>query len=517
MRLLTPFVNEPLTDFTREENYRKMKEALDHVRSQLGREYPLIIGGKEVYTREKIVSRNPSCHSESVGLVSRADRDLAQQAVEAAAKAFPAWKNVPPEARARCLLKAAAILRRRKFEFSAWIVLEAGKNWVEADADTAEAIDFLEFYAREMMRLAQPQPLTPYPGEENILEYLPLGVGVVIPPWNFPLAILVGTTAAPVVAGNTVVLKPASNTPVIAYKFMEVLREAGLPGGVVNYLPGSGGEVGDFLVGHPQVHFINFTGSKEVGLRINALAAQIAPEQKWLKRVIAEMGGKDAIIIDEECNLDEAIAGTLVSAFGFSGQKCSACSRLIVVGKVYQEVLDRLAAKVALLKVGPADEYGVDLGPVIDQASFNKIMQYVEIGRREGRLLVGGKGDDSRGYFIWPTVFADVPPGARIAQEEIFGPVLAVIPARDFDEALAIANDTEYGLTGGVYSSNRFHLEKARREFHVGNLYFNRKITGALVGVQPFGGFNMSGTNSKAGGGDYLKLFMQSKVVSERF
>ncbi|MDQ0286433.1 1-pyrroline-5-carboxylate dehydrogenase [Desulfofundulus luciae] len=515
--MLMPFANEPLTDFTREDNQKKMKEALEKVKSRLGREYPLIIGGEQIYTEEKIVSYNPSCHSEVIGRVSRAHQALAQRAVETAAEAFLSWRQVPPEARARYLFKAAAIMRKRKHELSAWMVLEAGKNWAEADADTAEAIDLLEFYGREMIHLAQPQPVTPYPGEENTLEYLPFGVGVIIPPWNFPLAILTGTTVGPVVAGNTVVLKPASNTPVIAYMFMEIMQEAGLPPGVINFLPGSGGEIGDFLVEHPLVHFINFTGSRDVGLHINSLAARIAPGQKWIKRVVAEMGGKNAIIIDEECNLDEAVAGVITSAYGFSGQKCSACSRLIVVGDAYRPVLDRLTERVAQLKTGPAEEYGTDVGPVIDDASYNKIMGYIQIGREEGRLLVGGQGDNSRGYFIWPTVFADVAPRARIAQEEIFGPVLAVIQAKTFDEAIAIANDTEYGLTGGVYSRNRAHLEKARREFHAGNLYFNRKCTGALVGVQPFGGFKMSGTNSKAGGREYLKLFMQAKSISERF
>ncbi|MBE3587560.1 MAG: L-glutamate gamma-semialdehyde dehydrogenase [Thermoanaerobacteraceae bacterium] len=515
--MLMPFKNEPLTDFSREENRQQMLAAIGMVRSRLGRDYPLIIGGKEIFTDEKITSINPSRHNEVIGRVSRADRALARQALEKAREAFKTWRQVPPEARARYLFKAAAIMRRRKHELSAWMVLEAGKNWAEADADTAEAIDFLEFYGREMIRLAEPRPVTPYPGEENTLEYLPLGVGVVIPPWNFPLAILTGTTVGPVVAGNTVVLKPASNTPVTGYMFMEVMREAGIPEGVINFVPGSGSEIGDFLVGHPLVHFINFTGSKDVGLHINSLAAQIAPGQQWIKRVAAEMGGKDAIIIDDESDLDEAVAGVITSAFGFSGQKCSACSRLIVVGEAYQPVLEKLAAGVAALKVGPAEEYGVNLGPVIDQASYNKITGYLQTGRSEARLLTGGRSDDSEGYFIWPTVFADVPPTARIAREEIFGPVLAVIPARSFQEALAMANDTEYGLTGGVYSRNRAHLELARREFHVGNLYFNRKCTGALVGVQPFGGFKMSGTNSKAGGRDYLKLFMQSKSIAERF
>jgi len=515
--MLIPFANEPLTDFSREENRRRMTAALAAVRERLDREYPLIIGGKQIFTEEKIISRNPSLHAEVIGRVSKANRELAEKALQTAAETFATWRLVPPEARARYLFKAAAIMRRRKFELSAWMVLEAGKPWAEADADTAEAIDFLEFYGREMIRLGQPQTVTAYPGEENTLEYIPLGVGVIIPPWNFPLAILTGTTVGPVVAGNTVVLKPSSNTPVIAAMFMEVMKEAGLPEGVINYLPGDSAEIGDFLVGHPLVHFINFTGSKDTGLHINGLAAQIAPGQLWIKRVAAEMGGKDAIIIDEECDLEEAVAGAVTSAFGFSGQKCSACSRLIVVGGAYEPVLVRLVERVKQLVVGPAEDCNTSVGPVIDAASYKKITGYLEIGRREGEVLTGGEGDDSRGYFIRPTVIAGVSPTARIAREEIFGPVLAVMRAGDFAEAIAIANNTEYGLTGAVYTKNRAHLELARREFHVGNLYFNRKCTGALVGVQPFGGFNMSGTNSKAGGRDYLKLFMQAKSVAERF
>ncbi|OAT79359.1 L-glutamate gamma-semialdehyde dehydrogenase [Desulfotomaculum copahuensis] len=515
--MFIPFVNEPLTDFTREENRRRMNAALAAVRERTGRTYPLLIGGEEIHTGEKIVSYNPSQHDEVIGQVSRADRALAEKALQTAAQTFTSWRLVPPEARARYLFKAAAIMRRRKFELSAWMVLEAGKPWAEADADTAEAIDFLEFYGREMIRLGAPQPVTAYPGEENTLEYIPLGVGVVIPPWNFPLAILTGTAVGPVVAGNTVILKPSSNTPVIAAMFMEVMREAGLPDGVINYLPGNSADIGDFLTGHPLVHFINFTGSKDTGLHINRLAAQTAPGQRWIKRVAAEMGGKDAIIIDADCDLDEAVAGAVTSAYGFSGQKCSACSRLIVTGEAYAPVLTKLVERVKQLKVGPAEEWGTSVGPVIDAASYKKITGYIETGRREGEVLTGGTGDDSRGYFVQPTVIAGVSPAARIAQEEIFGPVLAVIQAKDFDEAIAIANNTDYGLTGGVYSRNRNHLEQARREFHVGNLYLNRKCTGALVGVQPFGGFNLSGTNSKAGGRDYLKLFMQAKSIAERF
>ncbi len=407
-------------------------------------------------------------------------------------------------------------MRRRKFEFSAWMVEEAGKSWAEADADTAEAVDFLEYYGRQMLHYAQGMAVTPLPGEYNECFYIPLGVGVVIAPWNFPLAILAGMTMAAVAAGNTVVMKPASTTPVIAAKFMELLDEIGLPPGVVNYLPGSGASLGDYLVAHPGVRFVNFTGSREVGVRINKLAAEVAPGQKWLKRVVAEMGGKDAIIVDNEADVEAAASGIVASAFGFGGQKCSACSRAIVVKEVYDELVAKVAVKTRALRVGPASDSGVSLGPVIDAGAQKKILDYIAIGKKEGRLVAGGEAGDSAGYFVQPTVFADVPPQARIAQEEIFGPVLVIIKAENFAEAIAIANDTDYGLTGAVYSANRDKLAKARREFHVGNLYLNRKCTGALVGVHPFGGFNMSGTDSKAGGADYLLLFLQAKAVSEK-
>jgi len=391
------------------------------------------------------------------------------------------------------------------------------KSWVEAYADVAEAIDFMEFYAREMMRLGPPQPVVDYPGEENELRYIPLGVGAVIPPWNFPLAILTGMTTAAVVTGNTVVLKPASAAPTIAAKFMEVMREASLPAGVINFLPGPGSSVGDILVTHPLTRFIAFTGSKEVGLRIHELAAKPQPGQIWLKRTILEMGGKDCIIIDEDADLESAVEGVNWSAFGFQGQKCSACSRLVIHEAVYDRFLDMVVERAKQNTVGDPVDGRNFMGAVIDEAALRKITGYIDIGRTEGRLVLGGERLSGEGYFLPPTIFADVDPNARIAQEEIFGPVLSVIKAHDFDHALRIANSTEYGLTGGVYSNNRRHLERARHEFHVGNLYFNRKITGALVGVQPFGGFNMSGTDSKAGGSDYLLLFMQAKSISERW
>jgi 1-pyrroline-5-carboxylate dehydrogenase len=452
-----------------------------------------------------------------VGRVARADQTLAEEALRSAWAAFEPWAACTPAARARVLHKAAALLRAEKHVFSATMVYEAGKSWVEADADTAEAIDFLEYYGREAIRLAAPVDLPRLSGEDNELIAQPLGVGIVIPPWNFPLAITLGMTAAAVVTGNTVVLKPASLTPIIAARAVDLLARAGLPPGVVNFLAGSGGEIGDYLVGHPRTRFISFTGSREVGVHINALAAQVAPGQRWLKRVVAEMGGKDAIIVDASADLDAAAEGIVTSAFGYQGQKCSAASRAIVLEPVYQTVLGKVAQRAEALRIGPAEEAPTQVAAVIDQAQFDKVLGYVDTGRREGRLVVGGESLGLAGWYIQPTVVADVAPQARVAQEEVFGPLLAMISAPDFATALEIANGTEYGLTGGVYARDRAHLERARREFQVGNLYFNRKITGAMVGAQPFGGFNMSGTDSKAGGPDYLALFQQAKVIVERF
>lgn len=514
--MVTEFRNEALVNFSLPENKQAMEMALGRIAAQKGGHYPLVIGGQKITTQTLITSVNPSNFAEVIGTTASANTELAEKAVQAAITAFADWQYVSPEERARYLFKAAAVMRRKKFEFSAWLVEEAGKNWVEADADTAEAIDFLEYYAHQMLKYAAGMPVVPNAGEQNECFYIPLGVGLIVPPWNFPLAILTGMTAAAIVTGNTVIMKPASTTPVIAAKLMELWEEVSLPPGVVNFLPGSGGIIGDFLVSHPHIRFINFTGSKEVGLRINKLAAEISPGQKWIKRVVAEMGGKDAIIVDNEADLEDAANGIVSSAFGFQGQKCSACSRAIIVKDVYEEMVAKIIAKTRALKLGPASEPGVDLGPVIDIHAYNKILEYIEIGRGEGRIVAGGTKGADTGYFIEPTVIADVAPHARIAQEEIFGPVVAIIKAEDFDQALAIANDTEYGLTGAVYSRNRAKLEKARREFHVGNLYFNRKCTGALVGVHPFGGFNMSGTDSKAGGSDYLLLFMQAKSVTEK-
>jgi 1-pyrroline-5-carboxylate dehydrogenase len=507
------FRNEPFTDFSREENARLMRAAIEKVKSELGREYPLVIGGERLKTEGKFESFNPAKKTEVVGRFQKATQELARRAVETAHETFKTWRYTPAAQRADLLFRVASLLRERKHEMSAWMIYEVGKSWAEADGDTAEAIDFCEFYAREMLRYAGPQTLTKIEGEDNRLEYLPLGVGVVIPPWNFPLAIMAGMTVASAVTGNTVVLKPSSDAPTIAYKFFELLEEAGMPAGVVNFMTGSGGEVGDTIVDHPLTRYIAFTGSKEIGLRINERASKAQPGQIWIKRVVAEMGGKDAIIVDADADLDDAATGVVQSAFGFQGQKCSACSRAIIHQDVYEEMLDRIAERTAKLKVGDPTDPATTMSAVINQKAFKTINEYIEKGKAEGgRVLAGGGADGEQGFFIEPTVIADVKAGATIEQEEIFGPVLAVIPARDFDDALRIANDTEYGLTGALYTMDEAKIERARREFHVGNLYLNRKCTGALVGAHPFGGFNMSGTDSKAGGRDYLSLFMQAKV-----
>ncbi|HZS04382.1 MAG TPA: L-glutamate gamma-semialdehyde dehydrogenase [Blastocatellia bacterium] len=518
---LPPFKNEPYRDFSDETNAQAMLRAIADVEAQTGREYPLVIGGERITTGDLVESRNPSKFSEVVGRVHRASRELADKAIKAAWQAFATWQYTPVEERVAYLVKASAEMRRRKDEFNAWMVLEVGKSWAEAEADTAEAIDFMEFYARQALRFAEPQPLTqsPLKDEINDLTYIPLGAGAVIPPWNFPLAILAGMTTAAVVTGNTVVLKPSDDSPVIAAKFMELMEQISLPPGVVNFLPADGPTVGEYLVEHPQTRFISFTGSMAVGLRINELAARPKPGQLWIKRVVAEMGGKDTIVVDETADVEAAAEGIVASAFGFSGQKCSACSRAVVVDAVYDQVLQKVVERTKKLVVGPVRDVKNYTGPVSSQRAFDKVSSYVEIGKDEGRVVAGGGRHElaEEGWFIQPTVIADVDPKARVAQEEIFGPVLAVIKAKDVDDALAIANNTIYGLTGAFYSTRRDRIERARREFHVGNLYINRKCTGALVDVHPFGGFNMSGTDSKAGGRDYLGLFLQAKSVAEKY
>lgn len=515
--ILSEFKNEPLCDFQgNSQHFGAMQEALEAVRKELGQDYALVIGGQRIKTEDRFSSYNPAQKDQVVGVFSKGAAEHASRAIQAAEEAFRTWSRSPAEARVELLQSAAKILRDRKFYYAAWMVFEVGKPWAEADADVAEAIDFCEYYSREMLRLARPAPLTAIPGEKNYLQYIPLGVGVVIPPWNFPLAILAGMTTASIVTGNTVVTKPSSDSPTIAYKFLEILEQAGMPPGVVNFLPGPGGTVGNTLVSHPRTRFVAFTGSKEVGLGINELAAKHVPGQIWIKRVLAEMGGKDSIVVDSDTDLDAAADGVSASAFGYQGQKCSACSRAIVVESVYDSFLEKLKACVKKIKVGPPDDPATYMGPVINESAKKSILGYIEVGQKEGRLIAGGLEGSGQGHFIQPTVIADVPPKGRIAQEEIFGPVLAVIKARDFDDALEIANNTEFGLTGAVYTRDRKKLEKATEEFHAGNLYLNRKCTGAMVGVHPFGGFNMSGTDSKAGGPDYLLLFTQAKTIAER-
>jgi 1-pyrroline-5-carboxylate dehydrogenase len=513
--MVLPYKHEPFTDFSIEENRKAIEEAISYVEGEMGKEYPLIIGGERVTTEDKIVSVNPANKSEVVGTVSKANQELAEKAMKVADSTFETWRKSKPEMRADILFRAAAIIRRRKHEFSGYLVKEAGKPWNEADADTAEAIDFLEFYGRQMLDIKNGVRVESREIEYNRYNYIPLGVGVVISPWNFPFAIMAGTVVAAMVTGNTVLLKPASTTPVVAYKFMEVMEEAGMPAGVINYIPGSGAEVGDYLVDHPRTRFVSFTGSRDVGTRIYERAAKVNPGQKWLKRVIAEMGGKDTIVVDKEADLELAAQSIVKSAFGFSGQKCSACSRAVIVEDVYDQVLNRAVELAKDLTVGNTSANEHFMGPVNDQGAYDKIMSYIEIGKQEGKLMLGGEGDDSTGWFIKPTIFADLAHDARIMQEEIFGPVVAFSKAKDFDEAIEVANNTDYGLTGAVISNNRAHIEKAREDFHVGNLYFNRGCTGAIVGYQPFGGFNMSGTDSKAGGPDYLLLHMQAKTTSE--
>jgi 1-pyrroline-5-carboxylate dehydrogenase len=516
--MIQPFVNEPLTDFSREENHKAMLGALAYVKHGIGAEYDLVVGGERLLTDEKLRSINPARPDEVVGIFQRATLEIASKAVDVAHDKFQSWQYTPATERSRYLIDAAHVMRKRKNELSAWMVLEVGKSWVEADADTAEAIDFLEFYARENLRLAKPQPLTEIPTEDCELRYIPLGAVVVIPPWNFPLAILAGMTSAAIVAGNTVVLKPSSDSPTIGRKFFEIMEEVGLPEGVLNFVTGSGATVGDTLVMHPKTRMIAFTGSKEVGLGINEKAAGIQPGQIWIRRVIAEMGGKDAIIVDRDADLEPAVEGVASSAFGYQGQKCSACSRAVIDQKLYDTFLDKLKERTEKLQVGPTDDPHYTFGPVINRSAMQSILGYIDKGVSEGgRLLTGGGTiPDADGYFVQPTIIADVDPKATIAQEEIFGPVLAVHRAKDFDEALNLVNDTEYGLTGSVYTESRDKIDLAKKRFHVGNLYFNRKCTGALVGVHPFGGFNMSGTDSKAGGRDYLLLFTQAKSLSEK-
>jgi RHH-type proline utilization regulon transcriptional repressor/proline dehydrogenase/delta 1-pyrroline-5-carboxylate dehydrogenase len=511
-----PFRNEPVHRFVDPGERQRFEAAVGRARAGLGREYPLVIGGREVRTAAAIASVNPARPTELVGRVASAGPAEASAAVDAALAAFPAWAERPAKERSDRLRRAAELMRARRDDLAAMQVLEVGKNWREADADVVEAIDFLDYYAAGAERLARGKPLLSPPGEANDYHYVPRGVTAVIPPWNFPLAILTGMSSAALAVGNTVVIKPASQSPVIAAQFMAILQEAGLPAGVANFVPGPGPEVGEALVRHPDVPLIAFTGSRQVGCRIMQLAAEVAPGQVHLKRVIAELGGKNALIVDSDADIDDAVLGTVVSAFGYQGQKCSACSRVIVLAPVYDAFLRRLVEATRSLRVGSPEDPQNSVGPVVEARARDSIRRAIEAGRSVAKLAlevdVTALGD---GYWVGPTIFTEVPPDSPLAQEEIFGPVLSVMRAGDMDEAFRIANGTAYALTGGIFSRSPANIERARREFRVGNLYINRKITGAIVGRQPFGGFKLSGVGTKAGGPDYLLQFVEPRVVTE--
>ena len=508
------FVNTPLTDFSRTEARDAFARALARVREQLGRDYPLAIRGATMPGAGQYVAINPAQPDEVLGRVELASQPHAKQAVDNALAAFPTWRDTPAAQRCVLCLRAAGLLLEQRAEFAAWEILEQGKNWREADADVAEAIDYLRYYAQQMMQLDGWQPTLCFTGETNHWRYEPRGVALIIAQWNFPLAILTGMTAAALVTGNCAIMKPAASAQIIAHRFMEILRAAGIPPDVCQLLPGRGDSIGDFLVGHPQIHVIAFTGSREVGLAILDKAARLAPGQTHVKRVVCEMGGKNAIVVDADADLDEAVAHIMHSAFGYQGQKCSACSRVIAVGAVHDKLVARLAAALDAYAVGPPQDPQNVFGPVISRAAQQKALAYLEIGKREGQLYYQGRAPDE-GYCVPPTIFTGIEPAHRLAREEIFAPILAVLRADSFERAIEIALDSDYALTGGVFSRLPQHLALARERFRVGDLYLNRRITGALVAAQPFGGVKLSGTGLQAGGPDYLKQFMWTRVVSE--
>ncbi len=510
------FKNESFIDFGKDKNRQAMRAALNHVKNELGKEYSLIIDGKKVSAPQTFFSLNPAKKEQKIGIFHEADESLTEKAIERAESAFESWKSTPIARRIQCLDRMAELMKKKRFELTAWIILEIGKSWGEADGEVAEAIDFLKYYAQEMFRFSRSPRLVPMKNEKNEMRYIPLGIGAIITPWNFPLAILAGMTSSAIVTGNTVVVKPSEYASAVAHQFMKIAAEAGVPAGVIHLLTGRGPLVGKYLVRHPKIRFVSFTGSKKVGVEISEVAAKVPPSQKWIKRVMAEMGGKDAIVVDKECHIKDAVKAVIRSAFGYSGQKCSACSRVIVDESIYESFVNQLVKETKALRIGAPEDPQIDIGPVVSDAQLRKAAQYIEIGKTEGKLLTGGRLDTRQGYFVEPTIFGDVAPNARLAQEEVFAPVLALIRSKNFDEAIAIANNTEYGLTGAVYTKNPQKIKKAREEFFVGNLYINRGCTGAFVGAHPFGGFNMSGTDSKAGGPDYLLQFMQAKTISER-
>jgi RHH-type transcriptional regulator, proline utilization regulon repressor / proline dehydrogenase / delta 1-pyrroline-5-carboxylate dehydrogenase len=507
------FVNVADADFSQTQPKQQIAQALQTQRQQLGQSYAPLINGNWTATSTQTKSLNPSNPEEVVGRVGCLNLEQVEQALQAAKAAFPGWKMTPPAERARILRRAADLMSQRRQELNACMVLEVGKVVREADTETSEAIDFCRYYADEIERLSQGYNRD-YPGETNHYHYQPRGIAVVISPWNFPLAIPTGMTVAALAAGNCTLLKPAEPAGVIAAKLAEILLEAGFPPGVFQFIPGRGSEIGPYLTQHPEVHLIAFTGSQQVGCQIYLDAAILQPGQRHLKRVIAEMGGKNAIIIDQSADLDQAVSGVVQSAFGYSGQKCSACSRVIVLDSIYQPFLERLIQATKSLNIGPAEDPGTEVGPVVNAAARDRIQESILQGQQEAELVLAMPAPEI-GYFIGPTIFAEVPPEGKLAQEEIFGPVLSVIRAKDFDQALGIANHTRYGLTGGIYSRTPSHLERAKLELEVGNLYINRGITGAIVDRQPFGGFKLSGVGSKAGGRDYLLQFLEPRVITE--
>ena len=510
-----PFTNEPVFDWSRRENRERFAEALRKARESFPIQVPLQIGGKKIQTSSRFVSSNPDRNDETVGIISSASIEEAKSAISAAKSAFPAWRDVPAKDRAEYLFKAAASARLRRFDLAAVQVLEVGKSWSESDGDVCEAIDYLEYYGREMLRYGSPREMARTPGETSRLLYEPRGPAVVIAPWNFPLAISTGMSAAAIVTGNTVVYKPASQSPVTGYMLNIIFEDAGMPPGVFNFLPGPGGALGGVLVGHPDVAMIAFTGSREVGIDILSKAHQITPQSTCVKNVVLEMGGKNAIIIDSDADLDEAVVHVIQSAFGYQGQKCSACSRLIVGEKIYDRFMERLEAAARSLNIGPVEFPQNFMGAVIEEAASAKISKYIEIGKKAGYPLFERNALSDNGFFAPLCIFKDVAPEDPLAQEEIFGPVLAVIKARDFDEALRVANGTRYALTGGLFSRSPANIRKALENFRTGNLYINRGCTGAIVGRHPFGGFKMSGLGSKAGGPDYLPHFMVTRNIVE--
>ncbi|QOK29922.1 L-glutamate gamma-semialdehyde dehydrogenase (plasmid) [Cytobacillus oceanisediminis] len=511
---LDTFKSEPNTDFSNNKEVEALKDAIASFREQLGETCPVVIGGEKIFTEDKITSINPGTKREVVGYSSKANREMAERALQTAFKTFDTWKKTAAADRADYLFKAAELMRKRRHELSAVLIIESGKNYEEADAEVSEAIDFLEFYGRSMIQLEEDtHQLKSIPDETNKLKYIPLGVGFIVPPWNFPLAICVGLTVSSVVTGNTTLLKPASNTTIIAYKFFEIMETIGLPDGVINFIPGDSSEIGDYITGHPQTRFVSFTGSKDVGLHINELAGKTAKGQKWIKRVNAEMGGKDGIVIDETADLVSAAKAIVQSAFSFQGQKCSAGSRAIIVESVYDNLVEKIVNLTKELSIGNGEDNHF-IGPVIDEKAYKSILNYIEIGRKEAKLVVGGDAGMEEGFYINPTIFVDADQDSTIMQEEIFGPVLAIAKARDWEHAIEIYNNTNYGLTGAFFSTDETRIELAIERMYCGNLYVNRNCTGALVGVHPFGGFNLSGTDSKAGGYDYLKLFSQGKLYT---